>query len=184
MPAWSTPPNILSLLRIAVAPWLGYMLAAGRFRIALPVLFFTALTDALDGYLARRFDWQTALGEKLDPIADKVLAATLYVCFAWHHLLPWGVTALVLGRDLLILSFAVVALALGRARRFPPSVWGKLSTVLQLLLAGACVMRAGWPDQPPEAVFAALLWSVVAMTAWSGAMYFRTALVVMRGNRH
>lgn len=182
MPAWLTPPNILSSLRIAVSPWLGYELARGNFRVALPVLFLTGVTDGMDGYLARRYGWQTPLGEKLDPIADKVLAATLFICFALQGLLPWGVSALVLGRDALILCFAAVALALGRARRFPPSIWGKLSTLMQLLLAGACVMRAGWPGLPPEPLFLVVMWLAVAATAWSGAAYFRTALAMMARN--
>lgn len=182
MPAWLTPPNILSGLRIAVSPWLGYQLAHGNFRMALPVLFLTGISDGLDGFLARRYNWQSSLGEKLDPIADKVLAATLYVCFAWQGLLPWGVSALVLGRDALILIFAALALGLGRIRRFPPSIWGKLSTVWQLLLAGACVLRAGWPDQPPQAVFATVMWVTVAATAWSGIAYLRTAVLMMGRN--
>lgn len=179
MPAWLTPPNILSGLRIAVSPWLGYQLAHGNFRIALPVLFFSGISDGLDGYLARRYNWRSPLGEKLDPIADKVLVATLYVCLAWQGLLPWGVSVLILGRDALILCFAAGALVHGRVHRFPPSIWGKLSTAFQLLLAGACVMRAGWPDQPPQAVFATVMWATVAATAWSGLCYFRTALRMM-----
>ncbi len=180
MPAWLTPPNIISYLRIAVSPWLGYQLARGNFRIALPVLFLAGISDGLDGYLARRFHWQSPLGEKLDPIADKVLAATLYVCFALQGLLPWGVSALILGRDALILCFAALALALGRVRRFPPSVWGKVSTACQLLLAGACVLRAGWPNQPPQAIFAGVMWVAVAATAWSGLDYLRTAVRMLR----
>src|ERR1035437_4221241 len=182
MPAWLTPPNILSGLRIIAAPWLGYQLARGNFRIALPVLFFVGISDGLDGYLARRYGWQSPLGEKLDPIADKVLAATLYICFAWRGLLPWGVSALVLGRDALILCFAAVALGLGRVRRFPPSVWGKLSTALQLLRAGACVLRAGWPTQPPEPVFLTIMWLAVAATAWSGLAYLHTAIGMLGRN--
>ena len=182
MPAWLTPPNILSGLRIAVSPWLGYQLSHGNFRLALPVLFLTGISDGLDGFLARRYNWQSALGEKLDPIADKVLAATLYICFAWQGLLPWGVSALILGRDALILAFATVALAVRRARRFPPSIWGKLSTACQLLLAGACVLRAGWPTQPPPVLFAAVMWAAVAATAWSGIDYLRAGVRMMGRN--
>jgi cardiolipin synthase len=179
MAAWLTPPNILSSLRILASPWLGYQLARGNFRIALPVLFLVGISDGLDGYLARRYGWQSPLGEKLDPIADKVLVATLYICFAWEGLLPWGVSALVLGRDVLILSFAAVSLGLGRVHRFPPSIWGKWSTAFQLLLAGACVLRAGWPSQPPQLVFWTVMWLAVAATAWSGLTYLRTAMGMM-----
>lgn len=182
MPAWFTPPNILSGLRILVSPWLGYQLAQGNFRLALPVMVLAGLSDALDGYLARRYNWRTPLGEKLDPIADKVLAFTLFLCFAWQGLLPWGVSALILGRDLLILCFAAVALGLGRVRRFPPSIWGKLSTACQLVLAATCVLRAAWPQQPPQVVFAAIMWVAVAATAWSGLDYLRTAFQMMKRN--
>lgn len=182
MPAWLTPPNILSYLRILASPWLGYQLALGHFRLALPVLFLVGISDGLDGWLARRYGWQSPLGEKLDPIADKVLAATLYICFAWRGLLPWGVSALVLGRDALILCFAAIALVMGRASRFPPSIWGKVSTVFQLLLAGACVWRAGWPGQPPQPVFLTVMWLTVAATAWSGLAYLKTAIGMMSRN--
>ncbi len=179
-----TPPNLLSILRIVASPWLGWELARGNFRIALPVLFVVGMSDALDGYLARRFNWKSELGEKLDPVADKVLAATLYVCFSWRGMLSWALTGLVLGRDAMILGFAAAAMASGRARRFPPSFWGKLSTVCQLLLAGACVLRAGWPDLPPRPVFTALVWAVVGATAWSAVHYLGTALGLLRTERH
>ena len=184
MNGWRTPPNLLSMLRIVASPWLGWELSRGNFRIALPVLFLVGVSDGLDGYLARRFNWRSELGEKLDPVADKVLVATLYLCFAWRGMLSWGLTGLVLGRDAMILCFAAAAMAAGRARRFPPSVWGKLSTALQLLLAGACVLRAGWPDLPPQPVFTGLVWAVVTATAWSGAHYLWTVVRLLRAERH
>lgn len=184
MNGWLTPPNLISILRIVASPWLGWELARGNFRIALPVLFVVGMSDALDGYLARRFDWKSELGEKLDPLADKILVATLYICFAWQGMLSWCLTGLVLGRDLMILCLAALGLASGRARRFPPSFWGKLSTACQLLLAGACVLRAGWPDLPPQPLFAGLVWAVVAATAWSGAHYLWTAVRLLRTERH
>ena len=148
------------------------------------MLFLVGISDGLDGYLARRFGWQSELGEKLDPLADKVLAATLYISFAVIGLLPWPVTALVLGRDLLILVFAAGVFAAGKARRFPPSVWGKLSTAFQLILAGACVMRAGWPALPPEPVFLAVMWLTVAATVWSGVHYFSVGARMLREPTH
>jgi len=104
-------------------------------------------------------------------VADKVLAATLYFCFAWRGQLPWWVTALVLGRDAMILCLVGFAMATGRARRFPPSVFGKASTFFQLLLATTCVVRAAWPHVPPQPVFTALLSATVAATVWSGIHY-------------
>ena len=184
MRGWLTPPNLISILRICAAPWLGWELAEGNFRIALPLLLLVALSDALDGYLARHFNWKSELGEKLDPLADKILAATLYICFSWQGMLSWGLTALVLGRDAMILGLAALGLTSGRARRFPPSIWGKLSTVCQLTLAAACVLRAGWHDLPPQQLFTALVWAVVVTTAWSGVHYLWKAVRVLRSDHH
>jgi cardiolipin synthase len=166
-----TPPTLITLLRIVAAPWIGYELARANFKVALPALFVAGCSDWLDGYLARRFHWQSELGEKLDPLADKVLVATVYICFVWRGILPWWVTAIVLGRDALILLFALAALATHRARRFPPSRWGKYSTFCQLMLGGGGVIQSGWPAFLPAPTIPVAIAITVAATVWSGLHY-------------
>lgn len=124
-------------------------------------MFLAGLTDAFDGYLARRLNVSSRVGEVLDPIADKVLLTGAFLGLWLAGAIPGWLTALVLGRDGLILVAAGVALALSKApRRFPPSLWGKLLTIAQM---GFVVIVT--------AAIAPLVtlgeWIVAALTVWS-----------------
>lgn len=170
---WSLPPNWLTLARILLTPLIGLALARADFRLAFPLLFAAGLTDAADGYLARRFGWQSPLGEKLDPIADKWMVAVVYLGLAAGGALPWWLVLLVLGRDLAILAAAGLLMATGRAHRFPPSVWGKASTIAQMTLGGLAVLNGFLAAQLP---LAPLVWLTATLTLLSGADYARRAL--------
>ena len=89
-------------------------------------------TDAADGYVARWMGEVTRIGAYLDPIADKVLMTALYVCFGIAGLAPGWLVWLVVGRDIMILSLAGGGLFWKGIRDFPPTVWGKLCTLLQI----------------------------------------------------
>jgi cardiolipin synthase len=93
-----------------------------------------ALTDGMDGLLARSLNQKTALGAYLDPIADKLLLSSSFVVLAFEGQIRWWLTILVLGRDVLILTTAAVILVAGGYRRFPPSIYGKITTTVQILL--------------------------------------------------
>lgn len=173
-------PNALTAARIVLTPPVGYFLAKDDARAALPLLAAAALTDAADGWLARRLEARTALGAYLDPIADKLLAATVFLGLAAGGRLPWWLAALVLGRDLLILLFAAWALRCTRLRRFPPSVWGKASTVAQFSLGVACVLEMAAPAAWLEAAVQMLIPTVAVATAWSGLHYGWTAARMLR----
>lgn len=173
-------PNLVTGLRLALTPPAGYLLAQGDARAASVVLLAAAASDAADGWLARRLGAETPLGAYLDPIADKLLAATVYVGLAGGGRLPWWLTALVLGRDLLILLFAAWALRFTRLRRFPPSLWGKLSTVVQLALAVACVLAMAAPAAWLEAAVGALIPATALATVWSGLHYGWTGWRMLR----
>jgi cardiolipin synthase len=134
------------------------------------ILMLAAASDGLDGYLARALRVQSRLGEVLDPIADKVLMGGVFLTLAFSGAIePW-LASIVIGRDVLILLVAAGALALGNAaRRFPPSVWGKLSTAIQIafVLALMCTLAGLLPRFPAEI----LKWTTAAMTIWSGLHY-------------
>jgi cardiolipin synthase (CMP-forming) len=98
-------------------------------------VFIAGATDALDGYLARRFGWATRLGAYLDPIADKLLLVSVYSMLGVDQAIPYWLVWLVLGRDILILAMVGIAFAFTSIRQFPPSVWGKVSTIIQVLTA-------------------------------------------------
>lgn len=173
-------PNALTLARLGLTPAVGWHLARGDARRALPLLAAAALTDAFDGWLARRLDAKTALGAWLDPVADKLLAATVFLGLAAGGRLPWWLAGLVLGRDVLILLFAGWALLFTRLRRFPPSVWGKASTVVQFSLGVACLLDMAMPAAWLRAAVALLIPAAALATVWSGLHYGWTAARMLR----
>lgn len=164
-------PNILTSLRILLVPPVGISVARDDMGMALPLLAVAALTDAADGFLARRWQAASAYGAYLDPVADKLLAATVFAGLAFAGRLPWWLAALVLGRDLLILAFAAWAMTRTRIRKFPPSVWGKASTVLQFSLGLACLLDAAAPAGWTGLLVQRLIPAVAAATVWSGFHY-------------
>jgi cardiolipin synthase len=164
-------PNALTLVRIVLTPAVGFFLAADDLAAALPLLAVAAATDAADGFLARRWNAASRLGAYLDPIADKLLAATVFLGLAAAGRLPWWLAGLVLGRDALILGFAAWALGRTRIRKFPPSAWGKLSTILQFSLGLACLLDAAAPSGWSRRAVEALIPLTAAGTAWSGFHY-------------
>ncbi len=164
-------PNLLTAARLLAAPYILYLLWTGSFRTALVWFAIASATDVLDGFLARRFQASSRLGALLDPIADKVLLSGSFVVLGWESVIPFSLTIFVLGRDLMILAFAIVALARKTRRDFPPSVWGKASTAAQIgYVLFAVGHEAGWS---PLAVAAILGWITFALTIWSGIDYAR-----------
>lgn len=158
-------PNLLSLSRLAAAPVLFWFEWKKGFRCALILMFLAAWTDAFDGYLARRWNSSSRVGEVLDPIADKVLLTAAFLGLWFASAIPGWLTAMVLGRDVLILAAVGVALSLSKApRRFPPSIWGKLSTIVQMSLV--VIVTGSIRLMVPLAI-----WTCAALTAISFAHY-------------
>ncbi len=125
-------PNLLTLLRICLAPFLVAAILEDRFRLSFVLFVAAGLTDAFDGLLARTLKQRTVLGQYLDPVADKVLLSTLFLVLMHKGLIPATVTVLVFGRDVgILLVAAILYMAVGR-REFGPSLFGKANTVAQV----------------------------------------------------
>lgn len=184
MGPWLTLPNVLTVARLGLAPWIGLAIARRDYETALPVLVAAGVSDALDGYLARRFHSRTQLGARLDPAADKALAAAVFLALAWNGGVPVWMAGLVFGRDLLILGFAGWALWRGIAAELAPTIWGKLSTLLQLSLAVAVVLRQGFGAGWVAPLIPALLWAAAGMTIWSGLHYARLGWKLVCGREY
>jgi cardiolipin synthase len=135
-----TAANQLTLLRMLLIPVLALLVLYDRMGWALIVLVLAALTDAFDGLLARRAGQHTTLGAWLDPVADKLLIATMFVVLTLPlpqlvQRIPLWLTVLVMGRDIgIVVTVAIVNLAIGR-RTFPPSIFGKAATATFMLTA-------------------------------------------------
>jgi len=127
-----TAPNMLTLLRICLAPFLVATVLENRYGLSFVLFLVAGLTDALDGALARLLKQRTRLGEYLDPVADKLLLSTLFLVFTHKDLIPARVTALVFGRDVGILLVSAILYAAAGRREFIPSIFGKANTCAQI----------------------------------------------------
>jgi len=162
-------PNLLSLARLALAPYVFVLLVRREYRTVLVLFAIAGLTDFLDGLAARKFGSTSRLGAGLDPVADKVLLSGTFLTLALTGAIETWVAAVVLGRDVLILVAAVVLYLAKSRRSFPPSIWGKISTLVQIAFVLVIVGQVG------GAIFIALKWATVALAVVSGADYARTA---------
>ncbi len=121
-------PNILTVLRILSVPCILLLLdSPWAFRI----FFIAGWSDIIDGYLARRFKWQSKLGGYLDPIADKLMMTSLYIALTMRGVFPPWLTYIVLGRDIAIALGGLILMQFTKLRDFPPTWPGKLSTFCQ-----------------------------------------------------
>ena len=163
-------PNLLTAARLLAAPYILYLLWTGAYRTALVWFSIASATDVVDGFLARRFRVASKVGALMDPVADKVLLSGSFLTLGLKGVIPLWLMMIVLGRDLLILGFAVIALARKLRREFPPSVWGKASTAAQIAYVLFVVGHEA--NITPLIVATILGWIAAALTLWSGIDYF------------
>lgn len=169
MPRWA--PNLLTILRIVLTPLVIRAILTGQHFLALAIFAAAAVTDLLDGAAARRFGSSSRTGAYLDPIADKILLSGVYVALAAAHTVPWWLVGVIFGRDLYILLGVTVMLWLTPNRKFPPSIWGKASTFVQIATAVTWMARNLLEVPVLETISAAMLWPCAAFTIWSGLHY-------------
>lgn len=145
-----TIPNAMCMFRIAVTPWIGYLIVTEVYALALVLCAVSSVTDFLDGWVARNFNSESKLGALLDPLADKLLVATLTFTLTYVHLIPLWLTALILTRDSLILLGGVYMqyhlmpkprswsnffdFSAFKSDRFKPTLISKVNTGFQLSL--------------------------------------------------
>jgi cardiolipin synthase len=160
-------PNFFTLVRLFLTPFIGRAILTSDYRNALVLCLIAGASDALDGYLARRLHEVTAAGAYLDPIADKILLSVVYISLGISRAMPWWMVVVVFARDVLILGMAAYALLFTSIRSFPPSIWGKMSTLLQIVAALAVIAAHGVSGLP----VALALWLMIAGTIVSGFHY-------------
>jgi len=161
-------PNLISCLRIALVVPLIVMILAGRYEFALVVAGIAGVSDGVDGWLARRFHWQSRLGSILDPVADKVMLVGCLVALGWLHEAPRWMVALVVVRDAVITLGALAWYRLLRNFQARPSWLSKATTVAQIgfVLLVLAAQAFGW--QVPMGV---PVWIVAILTLASGVDY-------------
>ncbi len=162
-------PNLICLLRIALIWPTIDALYAGHYWTALALVAIAAVSDGLDGWLAKRFNWTSQLGKILDPLADKLLLVALFLTAAWMNLLPWWLAAAAVARDVLIGLGALVYRVWFGPLHGRPTVLSKINTGMQLAVALAAILGAA-TDWPREMVTALAIVTLIT-TIVSGADY-------------
>lgn len=171
-------PNFLTLIRIVVIPFFLALLSAELYLEALIIFVIGGLTDALDGAVARMTHRQTALGAYLDPVADKLLVSSSFIMLGFLRAIPPWLVVLVVSRDVIIvLGYAAISFLVEERMVIRPSLVGKFSTLLQLVMVGVILLFLydsqlviGWLDD-------LLIFATAATTVISGLQYVYRALV-------
>lgn len=169
-----TLPNFITLLRLAALPFFLFAISAGDFGVALTIFVAAGISDGIDGFLARRFDMKSALGAYLDPIADKLLMMSSYLFLAVPSFpaavkVPVWLAVLVISRDLLLLTVALLLILTSSMRQFPPTWLGKVTTVTLIftVLFVLCANLWSWPMAIVQVAFGA----AATTTVLSGFQY-------------
>ncbi len=178
-------PNALSLARLLILPYLYGLIVDERYLLGLVVGFVFGASDWFDGYVARRFDQVTRLGQLLDPVSDRLFVITLMVALVVADVVPLSLALVIVARDVLLLLGG--ALLVGRGAASPPVTYlGKAATFglmwsFPWLLVGAHLAKAGdgAGDQPwawVTIVGLVIAWVATALYWWVGIGYARTVL--------
>jgi cardiolipin synthase len=167
-----TVPNVLSFLRLALVPVFLWLIIGGYDSWALLVLAVSSLTDFLDGWIARRFNQITRLGQLLDPAADRLYIFAALIGLAWRELVPWWIVVVVVGRDVFLLVLGVV-LANHGFGPLPVHLLGKVATfclfyALPMIMLGQAFPELAWWSQPVGWAFG--LWGAY-LYWWAGVIY-------------
>ncbi len=137
-------PNILTIFRIFAVPVVVWLIASGELLAAFWLFAIAAVTDALDGAIARAFNQRTELGAYLDPVADKALLVSIYVTLAIFNEIPRGLAIAVVFRDFVIVGAVILTWLIERPLPIEPLKISKLNTLAQILFAGLVLGAAGF----------------------------------------
>ncbi len=181
-----TVPNVISLLRILSIPLIAYLVANRHLIISLVVMLISALSDGVDGIIARRFNQVSKLGQILDPVADRLLILCSVLALSIASILPWWLLALVGARDVLM-GLLVLALAQHSYGPLPVHFAGKTGTAVLMLAIPALIFA----DVGTSAFFrffhlvalAAVIWGV-GLYWLAGLIYARQGIGLIRQDRH
>jgi len=171
VPRWINVANLFTLARLAAVPFAVHAILIGQHGRALVIVLAAGLSDTVDGAIARRFGMITSVGAYLDPIVDKLFLGAVYISLAMIGSVPWWLVVEIFTRDFLILVFSGLAIVFLHMRRFPPSIWGKASTFLQILCALLIMIGNAFPHTAAARWSGVLIWPVAILTGFSGVHY-------------
>jgi cardiolipin synthase (CMP-forming) len=165
-----TVPNLITLGRILLVPVIVWAITAGEMSVAFVLFLLAGISDAIDGFLAKRFAMTSELGRYLDPLADKVLIVSIYVALGIADAIPRWLVILVVSRDIMIIGAIMLSWLVGRPVEVKPLLVSKLNTVAQILFAGLVLASRGFGFEA-EAVTFLMMVTVAGLTLLSVAFY-------------
>ena len=163
-------PNLITLGRILLVPVVVWAIASGEMRLAFLLLLAAGLSDAVDGFLAKRFGMATELGAYLDPLADKAMLVSIYVVLAVVGAIPLWLVILVVSRDIMIVSAVIVSWLFGKPVQMKPLMVSKLNTAAQVAFAALVLGSLGFGFQMSPYDYA-LMALVTVFTLSSVSLY-------------
>ncbi|MGE0751149.1 MAG: CDP-alcohol phosphatidyltransferase family protein [Variibacter sp.] len=165
-------PNLITLARILLVPVVVWAIASGEMLIAFVLFVVAGISDAVDGFLAKRFGMTTEIGAYLDPLADKVLLVSIYVALGITNNAPRWLVILVVSRDLMIVGAVILSWLVGRPLNIRPLTVSKLNTFAQIVFAGLVLGSLGL-DFDPGWTLPTMMAAVAILTLLSVAAYLR-----------
>jgi len=141
-------PNLITLGRILLVPVVVWAITAGEMRIAFLLFLAAGISDAVDGFLAKRFGMTTKLGAYLDPLADKAMLVSIYVALGIIEAIPRWLVILVVSRDIMIVSAVIVSWLFDKPIPMKPLMVSKLNTVAQVAFAALVLASLGFGFNP------------------------------------
>src|SRR3954469_9822735 len=162
--------NLITLGRILLVPVVVWAITAGQMRVAFVLFLAAGISDAVDGFLAKRFGMATELGAYLDPLADKAMLVSIYVALGVTDAIPRWLVILVVSRDIIIVSAVILSWVVDKPVPLRPLPVSKLNTVAQIVLAGVVMAALGF-DFDVSVAMMLLTPLVAALTLLSVAFY-------------
>jgi cardiolipin synthase len=163
-------PNIITLARIILVPVIIWAIASNEMEIAFAIFVIAGVSDAVDGFLAKRFNMASELGALLDPLADKALLVSIYVALGIWGAMPRWIVILVVSRDIMIVSAVIVSWLFDKPVEMKPLMVSKLNTAAQVALAALVLASLGFGFKPTP-YDAVLMGLVTVFTLVSVSLY-------------
>lgn len=162
-------PNFITTIRLLLVPLFALLVWRHMYMAALWLFFFAGASDALDGYIAKRLNQCTWIGSLIDPLADKALIVTAVILLSVRGLLPWWLTMVIVGRDVLIVAGTIAYIILTGELEMSPSPISKINTFVQLILIFCTIGTAA---------------RLLPVISWSWLLHGATALLAFASGGH
>lgn len=168
-------PNLITLMRVILVPVVFWLLVTDQLKAAFMVFLVAGISDAVDGFLAKRYKWETELGAYLDPLADKLLIVSIFIALGVTAKLPSWLVIAVVSRDLLIVIAVILSWLLNHPTPMRPIAISKANTVAQILLAAVVLADEAF-DLRLRGPVSVLIWTTGGLTIASLIAYLRVWL--------